>query len=126
MMQEVMGYVDEQTYFIEAMDDSHLVKIGKSRMPDQRLTQFQLGSPVQLRLLGILDGDHEKELHGRFFEFHRHGEWFYAAPTNHLGRWLAKCFGDGATVEGLQQEIDELRGRIAAMEHKQGRYKVAM
>jgi hypothetical protein len=55
---------------------------------------MQLGSPVQLGILAIIDGGTELEtvLHGRFAHLRTHGEWFSPDPV--LVSWIA----DNATT----------------------------
>lgn len=62
-----------QTYVIGT---ASRVKIGKSRQPRKRLAALQTGSPEQLSLLLVIDGDHEHHLHGRFAHLRLTGEWF--------------------------------------------------
>jgi hypothetical protein len=38
-------------------------------------------SPVRLRLLGVMKGDHEEHCHSRLGAFRLHGEWFAPAET---------------------------------------------
>jgi hypothetical protein len=70
-------------YFIHApaMD---AVKIGFAGSdPRRRLTLLQTGSPCELKLLAVQEGDKakEKELHVRFAEFRTRREWFsYGKP----------------------------------------------
>jgi hypothetical protein len=62
-----------KTYLIGA---GQMVKIGRSRDPERRLRKLQTGSPSILRLLVVLDGDHEETLHKRFQAEHIQREWF--------------------------------------------------
>lgn len=52
------------------------VKIGKAEDVERRITQIQTGHYTRLRVLLVLDGDHERELHERFSEYRLVGEWF--------------------------------------------------
>jgi hypothetical protein len=79
--EEVKMYV----YFIQAFGERSLVriKIGKSRNPEARLSQLQVGSAVKLKLLGKVkcrDESHacsiEKFAHNIFHKQRKHGEWF--------------------------------------------------
>lgn len=70
-------------YFIRAFGRDPMVKIGLSKDPGNRLAQLQTGSPVRLKLLGVVecrDGNHalavEREAHRVFEKQRRRGEWF--------------------------------------------------
>lgn len=67
-----------KTYMIQS-DHGGPVKIGKSRNPSARLRRMQTASPFRLRLVVVLDGDREGELHAMFADSRMHGEWF--GPT---------------------------------------------
>lgn len=64
------------TYFIQGQV-TEKIKIGKSFDPKKRLSDLQVGSPDNLVLLAVLEGDHEKRLHERFKSTHSHGEWYF-------------------------------------------------
>lgn len=63
------------TYAIEAIDQS-LVKVGHTIHVERRLDELQCASPHELRLLGSVRGDHERQLHYRMHEHRVSGEWF--------------------------------------------------
>lgn len=63
------------TYFIYS-PKLEAVKIGKSVDPEKRLRTIKNGNPDELRLLGVINDDKEKELHDRFAEYRTKGEWF--------------------------------------------------
>ena len=64
------------TYLIQG-EDGGPVKIGVTRTSLQRrLDALQGGSPVRLRLIAALSGDHEKKLHQAFGDRRIRGEWF--------------------------------------------------
>ena len=65
----------DSIYFIQAAD---AIKIGMSSAPNERLANMQVGSHVQLRMLGWMDGGRmvEKLIHKIFMAHHIHGEWF--------------------------------------------------
>ncbi|WP_331737688.1 GIY-YIG nuclease family protein (plasmid) [Streptomyces sp. NBC_01732] len=71
----------EQVYLIGS-PESPLVKIGWSDNPERRLRDLQTGSPVLLKLLALFEGGAviERELHRRFADKRRHGEWFDLGP----------------------------------------------
>jgi hypothetical protein len=66
------------------------IKIGHSTNPRKRLRQLQNGSPYELRLLGVLAGNLEKEaeLHKQFSEWRLREEWFI--PVSQLLNFIAK------------------------------------
>lgn len=72
---------NRKVYFIQPLGGG-LVKIGSSRNPEGRLQRMQTGSPVLLRLVGLMPGGTpaELELHERFAEHRVRGEWFRPAP----------------------------------------------
>jgi hypothetical protein len=53
-------------------------KIGYSKDPKKRLHQLQTGSATILSLYGTIEGDmaKEKELHKKFAQYSKSGEWF--------------------------------------------------
>lgn len=70
-----------QTYFVQGRM-TEFIKIGKSFNPRERLPTLQTGSPDELILIAIIDGDKEKALHRKFQADRHHGEWFF--PKNIL------------------------------------------
>ncbi len=70
-----------QVYLIGSPDSS-LVKIGWTDNPKRRLRDLQTGSPVLLQLLAVFEGGPivEADLHRRFADKRRHGEWFDLGP----------------------------------------------
>lgn len=73
--------------------DLPFVKIGTSwggyAGAGGRLDALQAGCPIELRLLGIIDGDRraEYELHQRFAAQRERGEWFRIEGP--VAQWLA-------------------------------------
>jgi Meiotically up-regulated gene 113 len=63
------------TYFIYS-PKLEAVKIGRSVDPEKRLRAIKNGNPDELRLLGVLNDDREKEFHQRFAKYRTNGEWF--------------------------------------------------
>src|SRR5437762_4100611 len=51
--------------------------------PDDKPFTTQVGtmSPIPLRLLGVMKGDHEEDCHVRLAAFRLHGEWFAPSET---------------------------------------------
>ena len=72
-------------YFIEAIG-ANAVKVGYSlHDPWKRVLDFQIGCPLELRLIRVAEGDeaHEAALHKRW-ETHRiRGEWFTLSAIEH-------------------------------------------
>jgi len=64
-----------KTYFIQSELGGD-VKIGKSADPNARLKQLQTGRSDRLRILKILEDDHEDKLHAKFRKLRMNGEWF--------------------------------------------------
>jgi hypothetical protein len=62
------------------------VKIGSTvGNPARRLSQFQLGCPLRLRVIGLLNGmEQELILHMRFADRRLHGEWFHPSILDEL------------------------------------------
>ncbi len=66
-------------YFLEADTTPALIKIGyTAKGVQERLSELQIGSPVEIRILGIMEGgcSEEQELHQRFAAYRVRGEWF--------------------------------------------------
>jgi hypothetical protein len=68
-----------KTYLIESQMAA--VKIGISSDVEARMKNCQTGNPDRLRLVGILFGNREPELHAKFQSHRIHGEWFHASPV---------------------------------------------
>lgn len=77
---------------VYAIEGAGLVKIGRSFVPEFRLKLMQSGSPVPLRLIGYIDGDHvaERQIHDRFKPYRAHGEWFRC--DGEVKEWISKTF----------------------------------
>jgi hypothetical protein len=74
-----------KTYFIQAVNGGP-IKIGRSSNPGQRLKDIQTGQGARLEILGVLNGDHERELQRRFRRLRVSGEWFRC--ETHLVEYL--------------------------------------
>lgn len=61
------------TYFVAT---HNRVKIGRSASPPKRIKSLQTAQPEPLRVLLVLEGDREREMHDRFSRHRRSGEWF--------------------------------------------------
>jgi hypothetical protein len=68
-------------YFIQGKDGG-AIKIGHAVSPRTRMALLQVGSPVELCLLGTQNGGQplEAALHRRFAAHRLHREWFAPAP----------------------------------------------
>lgn len=90
-------------YFIQAVDGG-LIKIGVAQDPESRLLEFQVGCPVELRIVALTEGGREleKRLHQRFQGYRKHGEWFepceellsLIAAIEEMEERYAACPGD--------------------------------
>lgn len=72
----------EQPKLVYLMEAGGRVKIGISTDPERRRQSMQTGCPVRLRLLATIPGGAavEAEMHARFAEHRKHGEWFEDVP----------------------------------------------
>lgn len=63
-------------YVVEAQNG--LIKIGCSRVPENRAATMSAHSPVLIRLIAKWPGSQagERELHERFADYRHHNEWF--------------------------------------------------
>jgi len=68
------------TYFMQAGKDGP-IKIGSTKNLVVRLRTLATMTPLPLRLLGIMKGDHEEYCHARLGAFRMHGEWFAPSDT---------------------------------------------
>lgn len=68
-------------YFVRTLEGSPMVKIGFSIDPLSRINAIQMNSPVELELIGRLQGTRrvEGEIHRYFKKERCHGEWFIAS-----------------------------------------------
>lgn len=79
-------------YFIaENKNDDHSslrVKIGRTKDIQVRLRALRTGSPYDLKLMGWIESDDDKQLelalHGRYADQRIHLEWFYLQPEDVL------------------------------------------
>jgi hypothetical protein len=88
-------------YFIECPANG-LIKIGVSRNVESRLATLSTASPVELRLLGVIDGCRadEDKLHQRFAADRHHGEWF--SPSPELSRYIEQNARPLELADGLK------------------------
>jgi hypothetical protein len=66
------------TYFLQA-GASGPIKIGSTKNLPVRIRTLMTMSPIPLRLLGVMKGDHEETCHMRLGVYRIHGEWFAPA-----------------------------------------------
>ncbi|MFJ8028453.1 GIY-YIG nuclease family protein [Streptomyces sp. NPDC096311] len=102
----------ERVYLIGS-PGSPLVKIGWTDNPERRLRHLQTGSPVPLELLALFEGGHiaEAELHRRFADKRRHGEWFDLGsdPVGAVSPFVKVVQVEGAERTGQRQPKHGLR-----------------
>ena len=69
-------------YFLRPVGLAGPVKIGCSRVPEERLKTYTAWSPFRLELAAKIKGDAvlERRFHARFAFLHSHGEWFKGHP----------------------------------------------
>ena len=96
-----------KTYFIAS---DAFIKIGRSEQPEVRLRQLKTGSPAELQLLLVLDGDREQEFHEQFKHLHVSGEWF--ARGDELENFIARATGFQKWLFA-QADRDDLVGDLA-------------
>lgn len=76
-----VGPVLRSVYFIQPVGGGR-IKIGVSGSPESRLAMLQTGSPVDLRIVGLIpdaEPGTEPDLHARFAHLRVRGEWFEPA-----------------------------------------------
>jgi hypothetical protein len=93
-----------KTYFVQAA--SGPIKIGKSK--DLRLRLMGLCWHEPIRLLGFLEGDHERPVHDRFASLRIRGEWF--RPDKKLLAFISGATRPAADLDSANQE--ELGSRL--------------
>lgn len=71
------------THTYLAVDETGLVKIGRTSDFVERLKCLAIGNPT-IKMLVVLDGDVENKLHKRFSSQNRKGEWFCLSKTDIL------------------------------------------
>jgi hypothetical protein len=81
------AYDNNFVYFIRG-ERGGPIKIGHAANPSERLKAMQTGSPVKLRIIGIVPGGirKEAELHKQFGYLHAHNEWFRSSKE--LLKWI--------------------------------------
>lgn len=86
------------------------IKIGCSRMVDERLVQLAAWSPFPLEIIYSEAGEHELErnLHRCFADYHSHLEWFH--PGERLIRALELLVAGASIAEAI--DLSDVRGSI--------------
>ena len=64
-----------------AIDDTNLIKIGRSSDFFKRLRAMSIGNPT-IKMLAVFDGDSEKRWHNRFESKNKKGEWFRLSKSD--------------------------------------------
>ena len=67
-----------------AIDDTNLIKIGRSSNFFERLRAMSIGNPT-IKMLAVFDGDSEKRWHNRFASKNEKGEWFHLSKLDIKG-----------------------------------------
>jgi hypothetical protein len=101
-------------YFIRCTA-TNLVKIGFATDPFRRFSKIQSDSPAKLELLAIEPGekDHETEIHSKFADLRRRGEWFECAEAilQHVR---------ALPIVSLQRDEPHLGGALGEWLHRNG------
>lgn len=95
---------------------SRLVKIGRARDLDSRISVIRCHSGDPLILLGAIPTDDpmalEHQVHDRFSYARAHGEWF--TPTVELAAFIGfmtdDCFDDHWEITALSIDVERYRG----------------
>jgi hypothetical protein len=91
----------EWVYFVQCEPSPCLIKIGHSHDVKARLVSLQNSSPIQLKLIGLVQGPAGTEfaLHKIFDKFRVIGEWF--TPNEQLASVIA-ALPRGGSLEGIE------------------------
>jgi hypothetical protein len=108
-------------YFVSA-EPSGPIKIGVTEgSPAARLYSLQTGSPVPLKLMGVVRGverQYESALHERFRHLRMHGEWFAR------GGDLVQFIADRAESDVASTVLAPARKRPRRKAERRGRIRV--
>jgi hypothetical protein len=90
-------YRGVQTYIIHD-EEGGLIKIGKSIRPEERIRNISTISGRSVRVLAIINGNFEGELHKMFSDIRVFGEWFKddARIHEHVKKMLHEQGAGGA------------------------------
>lgn len=100
------------TYFIQSITGGP-IKIGKAFNPRDRMALFQTGSPIELKIVGVLEGDQEREWHATYKWARLHGEWFMNMPD--LVEDINEFCDNGCAVDEDLNELTE--ASLVKIEH---------
>ena len=64
-----------------AIDNTNLIKIGRSSDFFKRLRAMSIGNPT-IKMLAVFEGDSEKRWHNRFASKNKKGEWFRLSKSD--------------------------------------------
>lgn len=100
----------KRVYFIKPVGMIGPIKIGCSRMLEDRLTQLMAVSPFPLEIIHSEPGEHvlERQLHRCFADYHSHLEWFHPGPR--LLAALGKIKSGLSIPEAV--DLNDVRGSI--------------
>lgn len=128
-------------YFMRREDGVGPVKIGCSRVPKNRLREYQKWSPEKLKIIATAPGTFadEQRLHRQFADARLHHEWFEASPpvlsvvakvaaTGELppaseddrDRRIEALYRSGRTLQEIGEEYGVTRERIRQLLRKMG------
>ena len=93
-----------QTYF--AIDDSGLVKIGRSIDWKNREKQLKTGN-ANIKIILVLQEDVEVELHKKFYDYQYSGEW-YRISKDDINKII-----NNYTVEFMEENIEYYLDKLA-------------
>lgn len=112
-------------YFIRCGD--HL-KIGYAKNPKQRLADLQVGSPLDLTLLGAVKCDDapgvEFALHRAFAQYRVRGEWFECVPAVEA-TVDAILNGRSSLIDAITHSEESARDTVEALGRKRARQEAA-
>lgn len=100
----------KRVYFMKPVGMVGPIKIGCSRMVDDRLMQIAAWSPFPLEIVYSEPGEHvlERQLHRCFADYHSHLEWFH--PGERLLSSLQKMKGGASIAEAV--DLNDVHGSI--------------
>lgn len=103
----------EIVYFIQAVNGGP-IKIGRTfTSVDSRLAGLQTGNPAELRVVGMIQGASESELHAKFAKERLRGEWFTASKR--LRDFVAKHASNDLKELLVHKAETRLRGDVVPL-----------
>lgn len=96
------------------------VKIGAAKNAYERFCHTQVHNPIQLELVGVIDGEFVEEaaLHRRFRKHRGRGEWFHI--SGELEQFLEKLRAKKESKAALNMQKAERRERRKLVRQRQG------